>query len=100
MLNNLKDDIKDIISFKYEIDKNIIEFQKTRKEFEGDLTLVVFPLIRIFKKSPEEICNEIGYLLSKHIMFISSFNVIVNDSECPIFTGTLTHVGMISISLS
>ena len=76
MLNNLKEDIKDIISFKYGIDKNIIEFQKTRKEFEGDLTLVVFPLIRIFKKSPEEICNEIGYLLSKQIMFISSFNVI------------------------
>ena len=76
MLNNLKNDIKDIISFKYGIDKNIIEFQKTRKEFEGDLTLVVFPLIRIFKKSPEEICNEIGYLLSKQIMFISSFNVI------------------------
>ncbi|MDC3032046.1 arginine--tRNA ligase [Bacteroidota bacterium] len=76
MLNNLKDDIKDIISFKYGIDKNIIEFQKTRKEFEGDLTLVVFPLIKIFKKSPEEICNEIGYLLSKQIMFISSFNVI------------------------
>ena len=76
MLNNLKDKIKDIISFKYGIDKNIIEFQKTRKEFEGDLTLVVFPLIRIFKKSPEEICNEIGYLLSKQIMFISSFNVI------------------------
>tara|TARA_B100001057_G_scaffold120680_1_gene119364 strand:+ start:54641 stop:56389 length:1749 start_codon:yes stop_codon:yes gene_type:complete len=76
MLNNLKDDIKDIISLKYGIDKNIIEFQKTRKEFEGDLTLVVFPLIRIFKKSPEEICNEIGCLLSKQIMFISSFNVI------------------------
>ena len=76
MLNNLKDNIKDIISFKYGIDKNIIEFQKTRKEFEGDLTLVVFPLIRIFKKSPEEICNEIGYLLSKQIMFITSFNVI------------------------
>ncbi len=76
MLNNLKDDIKDIISFKYGIDKNIIEFQKTRKEFEGDLTLVVFPLIRIFKKSPEEICNEIGFLLSKQIIFISSFNVI------------------------
>ncbi|MDC3071148.1 arginine--tRNA ligase [Bacteroidota bacterium] len=76
MLNNLKDNIKDIISFKYGIDKNIIEFQKTRKEFEGDLTIVVFPLIRIFKKSPEEICNEIGYLLSKQIIFISSFNVI------------------------
>ncbi len=76
MLNNLKDNIKDIISLKYGIDKNIIEFQKTRKEFDGDLTLVVFPLIRIFKKSPEEICNEIGYLLSRHIMFISSFNVI------------------------
>ena len=76
MLNNLKDKIKDIISFKYGIDKNIIEFQKTRKEFEGDLTLVVFPLIKIFKKSPEEICNEIGYLLSKQIILISSFNVI------------------------
>ena len=54
MLNNLKDDIKDIISFKYGIDKNIIEFQKTRKEFEGDLTLVVFPLIKIFKNHPKK----------------------------------------------
>ena len=37
-----------------------IQIQKTKKEFEGDLTLVVFPLLKVTKKSPEQSAEEIG----------------------------------------
>ena len=37
-----------------------IQFQKTRKDFDGDITLVVFPLLRVSKKGPEQTSEEIG----------------------------------------
>ena len=52
-----------------------IQFQKTRKEFEGDITLVVFPFTRFSKKSPEITAKEIGERLIK-LSEIKSFNVI------------------------
>ena len=52
-----------------------IQFQKTRKEFEGDITLVVFPFTRFSKKSPEITAKEIGERLIK-LPEIKSFNVI------------------------
>jgi arginyl-tRNA synthetase len=51
-------------------------FQKTRKEFEGDITLLVFPYVKISKKSPEETASILGnYLKEKHSI-IESFNII------------------------
>ena len=52
------------------------EFQSTRKEFEGDLTLVVFPLVRQVKIRPEDMANTLGnYLLNKH-KAVLNFNVV------------------------
>ena len=52
------------------------QLQKTKREFEGDITLVVFPLIKISKKSPENTAKEIGdYLLKNSDLFIK-FNVV------------------------
>ena len=52
------------------------EFQSTRKEFEGDLTLVVFPLVRQVKIRPEDLANTLGnYLLNEH-KAILNFNVV------------------------
>jgi len=48
----------------------------TKKEYEGDFTLVVFPMTRIFKKKPDEIASEIGEFLVDKNRFISNFNVI------------------------
>ena len=53
-----------------------INFQKTRPEFEGDLTVVVFPLLRISKKSPEITAQEIGEAIKASTPEVSSFNVI------------------------
>jgi len=53
-----------------------IQLQKTKKEFKGHLTLVVFPFLRVSKKSPEQTAQEMGEYLIAHEPSVSSFNVI------------------------
>ena len=53
-----------------------IQLQKTRKEFEGDFTLVVFPFLSLSRKRPEETAQEIGEYLIKNEKLIASYNVI------------------------
>ena len=53
-----------------------IQLQKTKKEFEGNLTLVVFPFLKISKKNPEQTAQEIGEWLSANEPTVSRFNVI------------------------
>jgi len=53
-----------------------LNFQPTRKEFEGDITLVVFPFTKFFKASPDVIANKIGTYLEEHSEMVSSFNVV------------------------
>lgn len=53
-----------------------VQLQKTKKEFEGHLTLVVFPFLKISKKSPEQTAQEIGEWLVDNESMIAQFNVI------------------------
>lgn len=53
-----------------------LSVQETKKEFAGDRTIVVFPLIRLSKKGPEQTGAEIGDYLQKNISFISGYNVV------------------------
>ena len=53
-----------------------IQIQKTKKEFEGDLTLVVFPLLKVTKKSPEQSAEEIGKWLLGNSDIANSYNVV------------------------
>ncbi|WP_101688694.1 arginine--tRNA ligase [Dysgonomonas massiliensis] len=53
-----------------------IQISKTKKEFEGHFTLVVFPFLRISKKGPEQTAQEIGEYLEKNEASVSAFNVI------------------------
>nr|WP_320037203.1 arginine--tRNA ligase [uncultured Bacteroides sp.] len=53
-----------------------VQLQKTKKEFEGHLTLVVFPFLKLSKKKPEETAQEIGEYLLANDSSISAFNVI------------------------
>ena len=67
--------IKKTVQKTYQIQTEKLEIQNTRKEFEGEYTLVTFPLIKELRKKPEEIGNEIGNaLLSEKI--ITGFNVV------------------------
>lgn len=53
-----------------------VQLQKTKSNFEGNLTLVVFPFLKISKKKPEETAQEIGDMLVKGCAAVSSFNVV------------------------
>ena len=53
-----------------------VQLQKTRKEFEGDFTYVVFPLLKLSKKRPEETAQEVGALLAGKQPVVESFNVV------------------------
>lgn len=55
---------------------NAIQIQKTRSEFIGDLTLVVFPFLKISKKKPEDTAQEIGVYLQENCTLVNGFNVI------------------------
>jgi len=74
----ITDAVRDYLVKTYgsEPDSKILQVQKTRKEFEGDMTLVVFPLLKLTKKSPEQCAEEIGNHLVENSSEIDSFNVI------------------------
>lgn len=57
-------------------EEKMIQTQATRKEFEGDITLVAFPLSRISKKAPDVTAKEIGEYIKEHTPEIESFNVV------------------------
>jgi len=59
-----------------EVPNEQIQIQKTRKEFEGDVTLVVFPLLRVSKLSPEQTGQQIGEALVHQLPEVSAFNVV------------------------
>ncbi|TGX84088.1 arginine--tRNA ligase [Palleniella muris] len=59
-----------------EPEKKSVQLQKTRAEFEGNLTLVVFPFVKIAKKKPEEVGEEIGKELVEHSGIVSAYNVV------------------------
>ena len=68
---NIQTALKEI--FQFETDN--IELQQTKKEFEGDITLVVFPIIKELKSSPKEIAEKIGDYLVQNSSVIS-YNIV------------------------
>ena len=62
--------------YKVDIEDSLVLLQNTRKEFEGDFTVVVFPLLKISKKGPEDTANDLGNILQKEIDEVIGFNVI------------------------
>lgn len=69
------------------IEANLIQFQLTRKDVAGDLTLVLFPFVKILRTSPQEVGEKIGAFLKKEFDFIQSvevvngfLNIIYNES--------------------
>ena len=60
--------------FDLTIDK--VEFQATRRDFEGDITMVVFPLVKQLKGNPVEIGTKIGTYLTENVSLVAKFNVV------------------------
>ena len=59
-----------------DVQATMVQLQKTRSNFEGNLTLVVFPFLKLSKKNPEQTAQEIGEALVKKCSAVSSFNVV------------------------
>jgi len=84
--------------YNQDVDGGLVQFQKTKKEFEGDITLVTFPLVKISKQSPEQTGVEIGKVLKESSALIVDFNtvkgflnlVISNDYYCSQLNSVLT----------
>ena len=71
---SLKDAVKEL--YNQEVDDKMIQLQMTRKDVEGDVTVVVFPLLRLSRKSPEQTAEDLGNYLKTNLDIISDYNVI------------------------
>jgi arginyl-tRNA synthetase len=60
----------------YSVSPETIEFQATRKEFEGDITVVVFPMLKVIKGNPVQIGESIGDYLTRHVEEVTGYNVV------------------------
>lgn len=74
LTQHVKEAIKNL--YGTEVNDNLIQIQKTKKEFEGNLTLVVFPFVKLARKAPEQVGTEIGDYLQAHAPEIEKYNVV------------------------
>lgn len=58
------------------IDEGLVQFQKTRKEYPGDITLVVFPFVKLMRTSPDQAGQKIGEFIKTHFSEIIDYNVV------------------------
>ncbi|WP_223549336.1 arginine--tRNA ligase [Aestuariivivens sp. NBU2969] len=79
--------VKQAVKSAFQVDIDTVEFQATRKEFAGDITVVVFPLLRFVKGNPVQIGETIGAYMLEHATDVKAFNVVkgflnleINDS--------------------
>ncbi|RZJ54705.1 MAG: arginine--tRNA ligase [Flavobacterium sp.] len=68
--------IQKAIQALFDVTVDKIEFQTTRKEFEGDITMVIFPLLKVIKSNPAELGNKIGNYLVENVSEVARFNVV------------------------
>ncbi|MCF6349109.1 MAG: arginine--tRNA ligase [Flavobacteriaceae bacterium] len=77
---NIQDTLKSAVQKGFEKIYNAtiesVEFQATRKDFEGDITIVVFPFLRIIKGNPVEIGTNLGNYLKENVEDVTDFNVV------------------------
>ncbi len=73
---NLTKHVKEAIHKLYGGNLPAVEFQATRKEFEGDITIVVFPMLRVVKGNPVQIGTQLGEYLVAQVAEITAFNVV------------------------
>ena len=74
--NRIESEVKKGFLALYTIEIPTVEFQATRKEFEGDITVVIFPMLRYKKGNPVAIGEALGNYLVTHLTEITHFNVV------------------------
>ncbi|PWL38070.1 arginine--tRNA ligase [Flagellimonas aquimarina] len=74
--NVLTTTVKKAVFSIFNVDLPSVEFQPTRKDFEGDITVVIFPMLRFVKGNPVEIGTKIGEYLEENVDEVAKFNVV------------------------
>jgi arginyl-tRNA synthetase len=74
--DTLSHHVKTAFSNLYQAELDTVEFQSTRKEFEGDITVVTFPMLRVVKMNPAKLGEDIGLYLVNHVAEVKAFNVV------------------------
>lgn len=72
----LSNQVKEAFRAKYGVDLETVEFQATRKDFEGDITIVTFPMLRLVKMNPAQLGEELGAYLKENVAQVSDYNVV------------------------
>ncbi|MEZ4971121.1 MAG: arginine--tRNA ligase [Flavobacteriaceae bacterium] len=72
----LSQKVKEAITSIFKVELPTVEFQPTRKDFEGDITVVIFPMLRFVKGNPVQIGEQIGYFLKDEVAEVTNFNVV------------------------
>lgn len=68
--------VKEAVTALFQVDLPSVEFQPTRKDFEGDITVVVFPMLRFVKGNPVDIGTKIGTYVQEHVDEVAKFNMV------------------------
>ena len=72
----LTNSISSFLKTTYRVDIKAFEFQTTKKDFDGDITLQVFPLLKLIKTNPEKLANDIGEYLLKSNEIVTTYNTV------------------------
>ena len=78
--------------YQADVEEQQVQLQKTKREFEGHLTLVVFPFLRLSHKKPEDTAQDIGQWLAEHEPAVEKYNVIKGFLNLSIAPGFWLHV--------
>jgi len=74
--HTLKKAVQEAFSSIYNVKIDTVEFQATKKDFKGDLTIVVFAFLRYIKRNPAEIGSKIGAYLKENVNEVTDFNIV------------------------
>ncbi|RMZ51663.1 arginine--tRNA ligase [Flavobacteriaceae bacterium PRS1] len=74
--NTISFHVKEAFKTLYNLELETVEFQATRKEFEGDITIVTFPMLRVIKMNPAQLGNDLGDYLVDKVDEVKGFNVV------------------------
>ncbi|MCB0446795.1 MAG: arginine--tRNA ligase, partial [Gelidibacter sp.] len=104
--DTLSEYVKQAVKAAYNTELESVEFQATRKEFAGDITVVVFPMLRVVKGNPQQIGEAIGQYLMDNVKEVKGFNVVkgflnieISDSyymDCFDAIKTVTNFGFVT----
>ncbi len=94
-MNTLESALADILKDLFGLEGAPMDLQETRKEFEGDLTLVVFPYLKASRMAPDATANAIGAELQARVEAVSGYNVVkgflnISLSDAPVQATRLT----------